>query len=170
MSPKKLLLTWFQVFCHDVKMKDLHIHLNVRILLWARSRSCEFGCLGRAEGSLQFRGNVLTDHFHSAPLSPGCSVLEGTGRHQLLGAFHSRLSDGLYFRACPSLHLTQWNPEFLMCSDPSCHSSIFSTTLSVYPKSRGERETLGAGNMEVGVESYVMGTCTDVCQVTRTVS
>lgn len=138
-------------------MKDLHIHLRVRILLWACSRSCGFGCLGRAEGSLQFRGNVLTDGSRSAPLSPGCSMLEGTDRHQLSGASHSRLSDGLYFRACPSLHLTQWNPEFLMCSDPSCHSSVFSTRLSVCPKSRGERETLGAGNMEVGVESYVIG-------------
>lgn len=44
-----------------------------------------------------------------------------------------------------------------MCSDPSCHSSIFPTRLSVYPKSRGERETLGAGNVEVGVASCVMG-------------
>lgn len=95
----------FQVFCHGDKMKDLRIHLRVRILLWACSRSWGFGCLGGAEGSLQFRGNVLTDRFPSAPLSPECSMLEGTDRHQLSGAFHSRLSDGLYFRACPSLCL-----------------------------------------------------------------
>lgn len=60
------------------------------------------------------------------------------------------------FSGLPITLSTRWSPEFLMCSDPSCHCSIFSTRLRVYPKSRGERETLGAGNVEVGVASCVM--------------
>lgn len=149
-EPKETFIELFQVFCRCDKMKDLHIHLRVRILLWAFSRSCGFGCLGQAERSLQFRGNVLTDRSRSAPLSPGCSMLEGTDRHQLSGASHSRLSDGLYFRACPSLHLPRWNPEFFMCLDPSCHSSIFQPGL-VCTQNPGEKgKLLELGTWKLG--------------------
>lgn len=69
----------------------------------------------------------------------------GTDKHQLSGAFHSRWSDGLYFRVRPSLCLTLWNPEFLIGSDPSCHSSIFSTLLRAHPKSRVGKGDVGNG-------------------------
>lgn len=124
----------------------------------------------------QCRGVPPTQSELSGRSLPFCSTeptvccARGTDKHQLSGAFHSRLSDGLYFWARPSLHLTLWNPESLMCSDPSCHCSTFSTMLSVYPKSRGEKETFGAGNIEMEVMSFVIGICKDFYQVTQMVS
>lgn len=114
--------------------------------------------------------NFLTLSFPFCCTQPSVCYARGPDKHQLSGAFHSRLSDGLYFRVQTSLCLTLWNPEFLIGSDPSCHSIYFQPCLGPTQNPGWGREILGMGSIEVGGVSYALGFCADLYQVTQMVS
>lgn len=135
-EPTETFIKPFQVFCHGDKMKDLCIHLRVRILLWACSRSCGFGCLGRAEGSLQFRGNVLTGSFPICSTEPRVFYAGGDRQasavwgHFIPGyqmgsifgpAHHSVLHGGAQSSSCaqiPAVTVVYFQPGLVCTQNP----------------------------------------------------
>lgn len=132
--------------------------------------SCTFGCLGRAEGNLPLRVNFLTDHFHSAPASPECAMLQGQPSISCQGHFIPGYQMGSIFGPAYHSILHCGTQSSSYAQIPAVTVVYFQPCLACTRNPGGEREMLGTGNIDAGVVSHVLGVCTDLYQVIQMVS